>query len=103
MLLIAFGVGQAHGQEFVGFRYRDGKCVNDDGEEGRNPRYVGECGGLRARDLRDANLIEVDLSGADMHSVEAQGIKLQDAILVGASMRNATKALPARTVARTRL
>ena len=69
MLLTVLGVGQAHGQQFGGFRYRDGKCVNDEGEEGRNSRYVGECGALRARDLRDANLVEIDLSGADMHSV----------------------------------
>ena len=89
MLLMVLGVGQAHAQQFEGFRYRDGKCVNDEGEEGRNSGYIGECGALRARDLRDANLVEVDLSGANMHSVEAQGVKLQDAKLIGVEMKNA--------------
>jgi len=89
VLLLILGTGRVHGQQFVGFRYEDGKCVNDEGDEGHNPGYVGECGGLRARDLRGANLITVDLSGADMHSVEAQGIKLEDGVLVGAQMTNA--------------
>jgi uncharacterized protein YjbI with pentapeptide repeats len=88
-LLVTLGGGHAAGQEFAGFRYYSGKCVNDEGEEGKNPGWVGECGGLRAHDLRNAILNEVDLSGADLHAAQARGVKLKDAVLVGATMRNA--------------
>jgi uncharacterized protein YjbI with pentapeptide repeats len=84
------GVGAVAGvaQEYQGFRYASGKCVNDQGEEGRNEGYVGECGALRGHDLREAVLNEVNLSGADLHAARARGIKLKDAVLVGVAMRN---------------
>ena len=85
-LLLAFVPGKAAGQEFAGFRYEDGKCVNEAGEEGLNPGYIGECGELRARDLREANLNTVDLSGASMHGVQARAAKFKDAVLVGADL-----------------
>jgi uncharacterized protein YjbI with pentapeptide repeats len=81
--------GNAAGQEFAGFRYENGKCVNEAGEEGLNPGYVGECGELRAHDLREATLNTVDFSGADMHNVRARAAKLRDAVLVGANLRSA--------------
>jgi len=89
LLFLALCVGSAVGQEFVGFRYEGGKCVNDEGKEGRNPGYIGECGALRARDVRNANLDGVDLSGADMHALQGRSVNLKEAILVGAILRTA--------------
>jgi uncharacterized protein YjbI with pentapeptide repeats len=87
-ILLAVAAPPGMGQEYSGFRYESGKCVNEEGAEGRNEGYVGECGALRGRDLREAVLNEIDLSGADLHGARAKGIKLKDAVLVGVAMRN---------------
>ena len=76
-------------QEDLGFRYREGKCVNADEEEGLNPGYVGECGGLRGVELSRQVLEGLDLSGADLHGANLRGTNFKNAILVGAQIRNA--------------
>ncbi len=49
-------------QEYQGFRYVDGKCQNDAGEEGMNPGYKGECGDLQGEDLQELPLNGIDFA-----------------------------------------
>ncbi len=79
----------ARAQQFLGFRYLGGECVDSTGAKGHNPGYVGVCGGLRAADLRQAVLSETDLSGADMQGARLNYAKLRGTLLVGANMRSA--------------
>ena len=53
-------------QEDLGFRYIEGKCVNESGQEGLNPKFPGVCGDIEGADLREAFLENVDFSGAHM-------------------------------------
>ena len=62
----------AHAQEDLGFRYQDGKCVNEAGEEGRNPGYKGECGNLQGEDLQGLPLDGIDFSGANLRGARSE-------------------------------
>ena len=79
----------AEAQDDLGFRYIDGKCVNQVGDEGLNPKLPGECGDLRGVNLREAFLENVDFSGANMRGVQLSAAKLRGSIFVGADLRSA--------------
>jgi hypothetical protein len=79
----------AAAQQDLGFRYQDGKCVNADGEEGLNPGYVDECGGLRGHDLRQAPLDRVNLAGADLQAARLTRARMRRVILRDADLRGA--------------
>ena len=66
--LVVTMAGPVSAQQDLGFRYRDGKCVNEAGEEGMNPEYPGECG-----DLKGANLAELPLDGVDFSGANLRG------------------------------
>ena len=58
--------------EDKGFRYKDGSCVNPQGAEGLNPSFVGECG-----DLRNASLVDQDLSGKSFRGANLENADLR--------------------------
>ena len=76
-------------QDDLGFRYVDGKCVNESGQEGLNPKYPGVCGDIEGVDLREAFLENVDFSGANMRGARLSAAKLRGAIFIGAELRSA--------------
>ncbi len=76
-------------QEDLGFRYVEGKCVNDSGQEGLNPEFPGVCGDMEGMDLRQAFLENVDFSGAKMRGARLSAAKLRGAIFIGAELRSA--------------
>ena len=72
----------------LGFRFLDGKCVNDAGEEGLNPGIAGMCGDLKGADLRQLPLEGVDFSGANLIGARMNHAKLRGAIFHGANLNN---------------
>jgi hypothetical protein len=77
--------------EDQGFRVdpSSGQCMNDRGDLGLNPKYVGECGELAGADLANAELQGVNLRGADLRGANLTGAYLNGADLRGAVLSGA--------------
>ena len=72
----------------LGFRYRDGACVNDKGEKGLNPRFFGQCGDLQRLVLARFSLDEMDLSGSVFSGSDLQETSFERADLTGTNFSN---------------
>lgn len=73
----------------LGFRYKDGVCVNSKGEKGLNPGYIGQCGDLAGVKLANLDLDGTDFSGARFINADLQLSTLNDAVLVGVDFEGA--------------
>lgn len=67
----------------MGFRYRDGRCVDSNGREGLNPYFLGPCSDMRGVIIRGLELTGIDFSGSRFDNAEIQkisfdGSKLQN-------------------------
>jgi uncharacterized protein YjbI with pentapeptide repeats len=73
----------------LGFRYDPvtRRCLKD-GQAGRNPGFVGQCGLLSGSDLHEAKLRGSDLSGARLLGVNLAGADLTEADLSSATLYN---------------
>src|SRR5438093_47475 len=67
----------------MGFRFQNGKCVNDNGTEGLNPSYFGQCG-----DNRGITLYKFDLTGSDLSGSTFDGADLQLTIFNKTTLTN---------------
>ena len=87
--------GQSTQQEPAGdsprftFRGEQG-CADNDGVQGLNPDFRGECGDLRKADLFKTDLQGRNLSGANLSGASLTDVNLQGAKLVGARLIEAT-------------
>ncbi|MGE0615084.1 MAG: pentapeptide repeat-containing protein [Bacteriovoracia bacterium] len=72
-----------------GFRYREGKCQNANGQAGLNPSYLGQCGDLRGTVLGRLNLNGIDFSGAQFTGADLQKSTFAQSNLTGANFDNA--------------
>ena len=61
LLLLWVGTAMAEDQ---GFRYQDGRCVNAEGNQGRNQNFVGQCADLSWARMPDFDFSGLDLSGS---------------------------------------
>ena len=69
------------------FTYRGEQgCVDNDGVQGLNPDFRGECGDLRKADLFKTDLHGAKLSGANLSGASLTDVNLQGATLVGARL-----------------
>lgn len=87
--------GESAQQEPAGesprFTYRGEQgCVDNDGVQGLNPDFRGECGDLRKADLFKTDLQSSNLSGANLSGASLTDVNLQGAKLVGARLIEAT-------------
>jgi hypothetical protein len=73
----------------IGFRYKDGMCVNQNGDKGLNPGYVGQCGDLQGIVLKNLDLTGYDLSGSKFTSSEIQNVNFSESKLEGVSFQSA--------------
>lgn len=73
------------------FTYRGEQgCADNDGVQGLNPDFRGECGDLRKADLFKTDLQGRNLSGANLSGASLTDVNLQGAKLVGARLIDAT-------------
>ncbi len=80
--------------EDLGYRYKDGKCVNEKGQQGLNPKTIGQCGDLSYVQLSGINMSPFDLSGSNFsNSVLEKTVfsktKLRDINFEGANLKGA--------------
>ncbi|MDE2666923.1 MAG: pentapeptide repeat-containing protein [Acidobacteriota bacterium] len=69
------------------FTYRGEQgCADNDGVQGLNPDFRGECGDLRKADLFKTDLQGSNLSGANLSGASLTDVNLQGAKLVGARL-----------------
>lgn len=76
----------------LGFRYKNGKCLNDKGVEGLNTSYFGQCADFRNTILGQVNLNGIDLSGSRFTTADLQGTTFENAILAGVDFDSANLA-----------
>ena len=73
------------------FTYRGEQgCADNDGVQGLNPDFRGECGDLRKADLFKTDLQGRNLSGANLSGASLTDVNLQGAKLVGARLIETT-------------
>ena len=107
-LLSLVSIAPAHAGD-AGFRWRNGSCVNDQGQPGFNPGFIGQCGDLRnvilgrisfdgydfrgARftnaDLQQSSFKSADLTGTDFESANLAGVDLSRSKIIGANLTRA--------------
>jgi uncharacterized protein YjbI with pentapeptide repeats len=73
----------------LGFRFKDGKCVNDKGEEGLNPDFFGQCSDLSGKTLGKFNFTGIDFSGSNFQNADLRSSILVDTNLVQAKFDGA--------------
>lgn len=65
-----------------------GQCINNQGAEGYNPRFIGPCGDLRGYDFNSlSSLNGVDLRGAILDGMDLSGFSLNGANMTGVKAR----------------
>lgn len=86
---IAFA-GEEEGED-RGYRYdsASGGCQNDEGQQGYNPGYVGECGDLTEHRFEDKSLKGANFRGALLKKVKFSGFDLSEADFEGANLERA--------------
>ena len=107
-LLSLLSITPAHAGD-AGFRWRDGGCMNDQGQPGFNPGFIGQCGDLRNvimgrisfdgydfrgakftnADLQQSSFKNADLTGTDFESANLSGVDLSGSKVIGSNMRSA--------------
>jgi uncharacterized protein YjbI with pentapeptide repeats len=76
----------------LGYRFKDGKCVNEKGQKGLNPGHFGQCSDLKGVVLGRFNLDDTDFSGSDLTGADLQKSTLNRAILVNVNFESANLA-----------
>lgn len=95
VLALFMAVSSAKAQNFwlsagdLGFRFLYGKCVNEQGESGRNPRFLGECGEMNGADLSGEIIEENKLSGIHLEEARLSDANFHGGELLHASLRKA--------------
>lgn len=84
-ILSATSVGFAADQ---GFRYKEGKCLNEKNQPGFNPGFFGPCGDLRGVTLGKVNLDGGDFRGAQFQQAQLQVVSFKGAKLEGSDFSN---------------
>ena len=87
--LLGLGAANSAHAEDLNFRYKEGKCLNDTNQVGYNPGVLIQCGDLRGKSLRLADLSKKDLRGSNFDKVDLNSAILTDANFEGASLRGA--------------
>lgn len=72
----------------LGFRFKDGQCVNERGEFGYNPGFVGNCGDFRGVILVKFDLSNLDLRGAQFQNSQLQIVNFNRSLLEAANFSN---------------
>lgn len=80
LAIVSISVG-THARD-LGFRFKDGRCVNDAGQLGLNPSHLGPCG-----DLRNVILSRLDLDDIDFRGSLFDNSDLQDSTFRGANLQ----------------
>jgi uncharacterized protein YjbI with pentapeptide repeats len=65
-----------------GFRFKDGRCLNDKGEAGYNTGFLGQCADLRGVTLSKLDFSEMDFSGSLMTDADLQNSSFTKAVLI---------------------
>jgi uncharacterized protein YjbI with pentapeptide repeats len=79
-LLLAFLVSANVGLAGdLGFRYKDGKCLNGEGKEGLNTVYFGQCSDFRSVVLGRVSLEKIDFSGSRFDGATLQLVNFSGA------------------------
>jgi len=73
----------------MGFRYKDGKCINEQGQAGLNKGYFGQCSDLRGVILGRFNLDDIDFSGTQFMGSDLQLSSLNKTILIDVNFEGA--------------
>lgn len=73
----------------LGFRFKDGACVNSKGEKGLNPSFLGQCGDFAGAKLANLDLSEIDFSGSRFVNADLQLSKFDDTTLVNVDFQGA--------------
>ena len=73
----------------LGYRYKNGKCLDAGGKEGLNPNYIGECGNLAGKIMDSADLQGKNLKGADFSKASLKKANLSGAMLTGSKLNDA--------------
>lgn len=71
----------------LGFRYKNGVCVDQAGKTGLNPGFFGQCADLRGASIHGLNLDEVDFSGSDFEGLSLHRTSLKSAIFVKVNLK----------------
>ncbi|MGE0615085.1 MAG: pentapeptide repeat-containing protein [Bacteriovoracia bacterium] len=87
-LIYAWVVGYAMAGD-LGYRYRDGKCQNANGQPGLNPSYLGQCSDLRGVVLGRLNLNGIDFSGSQFIGADLQKSTFAQANLTATNFETA--------------
>lgn len=69
----------------LGFRFKDGKCLNEKSEEGLNPSFFGQCSDLRNVTISGLDLAGIDFSGSIFSGSDLQLTSFRGSTLVSVS------------------
>jgi uncharacterized protein YjbI with pentapeptide repeats len=69
----------------LGYRYTNGKCVNDKGEQGYNPSHPGQCADFRGVVIQRFSLDDMDLRGSLFDGADMQNTTLRRSDVSGSS------------------
>jgi uncharacterized protein YjbI with pentapeptide repeats len=73
----------------LGFRYSNGKCVDQGGKEGLNPSFFGQCADMKGAVLGRLQLNDIDFSGSQFSSSDMQKTTFHRCILNGVNFDGA--------------
>lgn len=92
IIVIALLTSSIASAKDLGFRFKSGKCVNDQQQAGLNPGFFGQCADLRGVVLGRFNLDEIDFSGSDFTGADLQKSTLRKSILEKVNFESANLA-----------
>ena len=76
----------------LGFRYKDGRCLNNAGQTGLNPSYFGQCADLRRVVIARLDFTGVDFSGSNFSASDLQETSFRKANLTGCNFSDSNLA-----------
>lgn len=72
----------------LGFRYKEGKCVDSKGAQGLNPSFFGPCSDLRGTTLHGLDFSGIDFRGSTFFGADLQRSSFAKTNLEGTSFEN---------------
>lgn len=73
----------------LGYRYKEGKCVNSEGKEGLNVSYFGQCSDFRLVGLSNLSLDGLDFSGSRFDGAKLERVNFAGSTFTDVSFEKA--------------
>lgn len=86
-LLLCFFISPLIQAKDFGFRYKNGKCVDQNGKSGLNTGYLGQCTDFRGAIFGNIKLDGMDFSGSNFEGADLRGVSFVGTTFVGTNLK----------------